>query len=61
MPSLALPGLSSEDPTNPWAEDVLRLCEKQGQEVAGAPDRPLDDALRRLTAGTLHAPVPLSH
>ncbi|CAE7216542.1 AGD14 [Symbiodinium pilosum] len=23
------------DPTNPWAEDVLRLCEKQGQEVAG--------------------------
>eukprot|EP00438_Fugacium_kawagutii_P006544 Skav222200 [mRNA] locus=scaffold1745:121509:127055:- [translate_table: standard] len=23
------------DPTNPWAEDVLQLCEKHGQNVAG--------------------------
>mmetsp|Transcript_97682 Transcript_97682/g.232530 ORF Transcript_97682/g.232530 Transcript_97682/m.232530 type:complete len:300 (+) Transcript_97682:107-1006(+) len=23
------------DPTNPWAQDVLRLCEKHGQDVAG--------------------------
>lgn len=23
------------DPTNPWAEDVLQLCEKHGQNIAG--------------------------
>lgn len=24
-----------KDPTNPWAEDVLQLCEKHGQNIAG--------------------------
>ena len=29
--------LEWQDPTNPWAEDVLQLCEKHGQNVAGCP------------------------
>ncbi|CAE7373869.1 AGD14 [Symbiodinium microadriaticum] len=37
------------DPTNPWAEDVLRLCEKQGQEVAGRFDLSPAMAGRRIS------------
>eukprot|EP00439_Symbiodinium_sp_Y106_P053802 s2747_g7.t1 len=40
------------DPTNPWAEDVLRLCEKQGQEVAGRFDLSPAMAGRRISMPT---------
>ena len=39
------------DPTNPWAEDVLQLCEKHGQNVAGRFD------LSPAMAGRTHVPI----